>query len=108
MLTLQPLQFQELNMERQSPDADQLVMGDFSGCDLDTVMPHYHQYVNIPTTGQQTLDKCYSNIPYAYQAFGKAPLGMSDHDIVHLPPKSWWLCRVNCVFFKPWWLTVVC
>ena len=27
------------NLERQSPDAVQLIMGDFNGCSLDAVMP---------------------------------------------------------------------
>ena len=89
MLTMQLLLFQELSRtwERQSPDAVQLIMGDFSGCSLDAVMPHYHQYVNIPTRGQRTLDKCYGNIPNACQTFGKAPLGKSDHNMVYLLPK---------------------
>ena len=72
------------DLEKQSPDAVKLIIGDFNECDLKHMMPHYHQYVNIPTRGHRTLDKCYGNIPHAYKSFSRAPLGKSDHDILPL------------------------
>ena len=74
-------------LEKKSPDAVKLIMGDFNECDLKHVMPHYHQYVNIPTRGHRTLDKCYGNIPDAYKPYSRAPLGKSDHDMIYLLPK---------------------
>jgi hypothetical protein len=74
-------------LEKKSPDAVKLIMGDFNECDLKHVMPHYHQYVNIPTRGHGTLDKCYGNIPDAYKPYSRAPLGKSDHDMIYLLPK---------------------
>ena len=75
------------DLEKQSPDAVQLIMGDFNECDLKHVLPHYHQYVDIPTRGHRTLDKCYGNIAYAYKSYSRAPLGKSDHDLIYLLPK---------------------
>ena len=46
-----------------------------------------HQYVNIPTRGTRTLDKCYGNIQNGYKALAKPPLGNSDHKIIQLIPK---------------------
>ena len=50
------------------------------------MLPHYYQYVDVPTRGGRTLDKCYGNIRNAYKAQLKAGLGSSDHDMVHLVP----------------------
>ena len=70
-----------------SPDAVQIVLGDFNSCDLRRVMPHMYQYVNIPTRGTRTLDKCYGNVKDGYKALAKPPLGNSDHNIIQLIPQ---------------------
>ena len=72
------------DLEKQSPDALQLIMGDFNKCDLKPVLPHYHQYVDIPTRGNRTLDKCYGNVADAYKS--TCLLGKSDHDMIYLLP----------------------
>ena len=70
-----------------SPDSVQMVLGDFNSCDLRSVMPHFYQYVDIPTRGTRTLDKCYGNIKKGYKALAKPPLGNSDHKIIQLIPE---------------------
>uniref|UniRef100_A0AAV2L4A5 Uncharacterized protein n=1 Tax=Knipowitschia caucasica TaxID=637954 RepID=A0AAV2L4A5_KNICA len=49
-------------------------------------MPSLHQYVDIPTRKQNTLDLCYGNISDAFVARAHAPLGFSDHNVVVLIP----------------------
>uniref|UniRef100_A0AAV2MLB6 Uncharacterized protein n=1 Tax=Knipowitschia caucasica TaxID=637954 RepID=A0AAV2MLB6_KNICA len=48
-------------------------------------MPSLHQYVDIPTRKQNTLDLCYGNISDAFVARAHAPLGFSDHNVVLIP-----------------------
>lgn len=50
-------------------------------------MPHFHQYVDIPTRGTRTLDKCYGNIRKGYKVCAKPPLRNSDHNIIQLIPQ---------------------
>ena len=70
--------------ETRAPGAVKLVVGDFNKCELEAVLPSYYQYVNTPTRKNNILDKYYGNIKDAYKAYGKAGLGSSDHNIVHL------------------------
>ena len=70
-------------LETQSPDSVKLIMGDFNSCDLKDILPHYHQYIGIPTR-VRTLDKCYRIIIKTYKAHTKSGQGSSDHDMVHL------------------------
>ena len=74
-------------LETRAPDAVKLVLGDFNHCELEHTLPHYYQYVNIPTRKDKILDKCYGNIEKAYKAHGKAGLGHSDHNLIHLLPE---------------------
>ena len=74
------------NLETRAPDAVKLVLGDFNHCELSNILPHYDQYVKVPTRKDKILDKCYGNIGKAYKAHGKAGLGLSDHNIIHLLP----------------------
>ena len=74
-------------LETRAPDAVKLVLGDFNHCELEHMLPHYYQYINTPTRKDKILDKCYGNIEKAYKAHGKAGLGLSDHNIIHLLPE---------------------
>ena len=70
----------------RSSDQPVILLGDFNTCDIFKQLPHLHQYVTHPTRRQNTLDKCYVNIPEAYVDRIAPPLGRSDHNVVHLLP----------------------
>ena len=60
-------------LETSKPDAGIIVLGDFNGSSLQTVLPRYKQYVNFPSREENCLDLCYCNLHQAYQA-NKRPL----------------------------------
>ena len=74
-------------LELVNPDAPNFILGDFNTCNITKALPNYHQYVSCFTRGNKTLDRCYGNIPDAYKAVQKAPVGNSDHNAVQLIPK---------------------
>ena len=67
-------------LESKSPDSPKFVIGDFNQCTLGDVLPTYEQYVNNPTRGDATLDRCYGNISEAYKSKACPQLGRSDHN----------------------------
>ncbi|GFR97338.1 endonuclease domain of the non-LTR retrotransposon LINE-1 [Elysia marginata] len=73
--------------QNQSPDGVILVTGDFNAANLKEYLPNYEQYVEMPTTGNKTLDHCYGNVPGAYKTKRLPELGNSDHCMVSLLPK---------------------
>lgn len=73
-------------LETSKPDAGIIVLGDFNGSSLQTVLPRYKQYVNFPSREENCLDLCYCNLHQAYQAKKRPPLGRSDHSMIHLSP----------------------
>ena len=73
------------DQQSKSPDSCVLINGDFNTCTLD--LPHFDQYVNVPTRKDNILDLFYSNVNNAYTCKGLAPLGNSDHNMILLRPK---------------------
>ena len=71
----------------RSPDNPVFILGDFNNCDLAHDIPTLYQYIDCPTRGARTLDLCFGNIPDAYRALCRAPLGKSDHNVIHLLSK---------------------
>ena len=71
----------------RSVDQPVFILGDFNTCDITKHLPNLHQYVTCPTRLDKTLDLCYGNVPGAYAAKCRPPLGRSDHNVVHLLPK---------------------
>eukprot|EP00745_Piridium_sociabile_P040895 TRINITY_DN7963_c0_g1_i8.p1 TRINITY_DN7963_c0_g1~~TRINITY_DN7963_c0_g1_i8.p1 ORF type:complete len:536 (+),score=69.46 TRINITY_DN7963_c0_g1_i8:209-1816(+) len=72
-----------------SADAPCFIVGDFNHCNLRKVLPSFKQYVTCPTRCDRTIDLCYAsygNIPHAFKSFPLPPVGLSDHDTVHLIP----------------------
>ncbi len=68
------------------PDAPVLLLGDFNSCQLDYVLPAFKQYVDVPPRFNKTIDLCYSNIQEAYKTRALPPLGLADHNVIHLFP----------------------
>jgi len=62
------------------------ILGDFNTLSLTETFPHLQQYINCPTRFSRTLDLCYGNIADAYKAVCRAPIGKSDHNVIHLLP----------------------
>lgn len=74
------------NMESESPEAVEIILGDFNHCDFGSYVPHYTQYVNCTTRLDRTLDLFFCNIKCGYVSKKKVPLGISDHNMIHLVP----------------------
>ncbi|KAK7884958.1 hypothetical protein WMY93_028081 [Mugilogobius chulae] len=72
--------------QRISPDAPNLVMGDFNHCNPAKSLCGFEQYVTCATRGTKCLDRCYGSIKGAYRPLRRAPLGTSDHDVIYLTP----------------------
>lgn len=69
------------NQQQQFPDAP-----DFNNCNLEKTLPGFQQVVKCGTRKENILDKCYINLPNAYQSRSKPPISNSDHNVVHLIP----------------------
>ena len=70
----------------RSVDQAVFICGDFNTCDLSSALPNLHQYVTCSTRLDNTLDKCFGDIPEAYTTRKHPPLGRSDHNVIHLLP----------------------
>ncbi|KAI4901613.1 hypothetical protein NFI96_028146, partial [Prochilodus magdalenae] len=73
-------------LETAHPDAVFIVAGDFNQCNLRTVLTKYHQHVDIPTRGKNTLDHVYSNICGGLKAARRPSFGDSDHISLFMYP----------------------
>ena len=70
----------------RSPDQSVFVLGDLNTCQLAPHLPSLQQYINTPTRASNILDQCFGNIPDAFKAVSRPPLGKSDHNVIHLLP----------------------
>ncbi len=73
-------------LQRMMPDAPNFVMGDFNHCKMGKFLSGFYQYVTCFTRYKKCLDLCYGSVKGAYTSFCRAPLGMSDHNVVYLVP----------------------
>jgi hypothetical protein len=73
-------------LENSSSDAVVIDTGDFNRCDTKNFLNTYQQYIQGPTRENITLDLFFSNVRSACNVSILAPLGDSDHSIVHLVP----------------------
>ena len=73
-------------LEENSPDVPIIITGDFNECRLNASLPNFHQFVNVPTRKDRTLDLCYCNVTEAYRVRRLPPLGSSDHCMLQLLP----------------------
>ncbi len=62
------------------------VMGDFNHCKMGKSLSGFYQYVTRFTHYKKCLDLCYGSVKGVYTSFCRAPLGMSDHNVVYLVP----------------------
>ena len=72
--------------ENAHPDATVIIAGDFNHSNLKKGLPKFYQHVSCPTRKDKTLDHCYTTIKDAYTSMRRAPLGQSDHNMIHLVP----------------------
>ena len=72
--------------ENSNANGVNIIMGDFNKCEFDRYVPTYDQCVQIPTCGNNTLDKLYCSVRDGYRAFQKPKLGESVHNMVHCIP----------------------
>ncbi|KAI3366789.1 hypothetical protein L3Q82_009452 [Scortum barcoo] len=59
---------------------------DFNHVNLTDTLPKFYQHVTIPTRGNNTLDRVYTNKRDAYRAVPHPHLGFSDHISIMLLP----------------------
>ncbi|GFR80981.1 endonuclease domain of the non-LTR retrotransposon LINE-1, partial [Elysia marginata] len=68
------------DQQEKSPDSVILVTGDFNHHTLEKDLTNFHQYIDCPTRGINTLDLCYGK---AYTCKQLAKLRESDHNMIH-------------------------
>lgn len=73
-------------LQGASPDAPNLIMGDFNRFSMDKSLSHFCQYVTCPTRHGEVPHFGYGAIRGACNSYCKAPLDASDHNAVHLVP----------------------
>ncbi|KAK0150901.1 hypothetical protein N1851_007984 [Merluccius polli] len=81
-----PQIFVTIVYEALSPDAPNLILGDFNHCSLNKTLKCFYKYVSCPTRNGKILDQCYGSIKGAYKSVPLPPLGSADHNCVHLIP----------------------
>ncbi|GFR98624.1 endonuclease domain of the non-LTR retrotransposon LINE-1 [Elysia marginata] len=74
------------DLKNKSPDHLFIVTGDFNHCN-DLNISDFHQFINVPTREDKTLDLFFCNVKSAYKCYSKPPLGSSDHQMILLFPK---------------------
>ena len=72
--------------QTKSPDSVVLITGDFNQCTLESSLPTFGQFVNVPTRNEKTIDLCYCNIKESYRSVRMPALGNSDHTMTHMLP----------------------
>ncbi|KAI4901454.1 hypothetical protein NFI96_022824 [Prochilodus magdalenae] len=74
------------SLQNKHPEAFYVVAGDFNHVNLTNILPRFYQHIDIPTRGNNTLDRVYTNIRDAYRAVPHPHLGLSDHiSIMRVP-----------------------
>ena len=74
------------SVERSNPDSLIIVLGDFNQGNLTHELPEFKQCIKCPTREENTLDHCYTTLRNSFHAVPRAPLGESDHNMIHLIP----------------------
>ncbi|KAI3358424.1 hypothetical protein L3Q82_014857, partial [Scortum barcoo] len=74
------------SLQHKHPEAFYVVAGDFNHVNLTDTLPKFYQHVTIPTRGNNTLDRVYTNKRDAYRAVPHPHLGFSDHISIMLLP----------------------
>ncbi|KAI4891554.1 hypothetical protein NFI96_034005 [Prochilodus magdalenae] len=74
------------SLQNKHPEAFYVVAGDFNHVNLTNILPRFYQHIDIPTRGNNTLDRVYTNVRDAYRAVPHPHLGLSDHISIMLVP----------------------
>ncbi|KAI4893114.1 hypothetical protein NFI96_020621 [Prochilodus magdalenae] len=74
------------SLQNKHPEALYVVAGDFNHVNLTNTLPRFYQHIDIPTRGNNTLDRVYTNVRDAYRAVPHPHLGLSDHISIMLVP----------------------
>ncbi|GFR71475.1 endonuclease domain of the non-LTR retrotransposon LINE-1 [Elysia marginata] len=74
------------DLKNKSPDHLFIVTGDFNHCN-NLNISDFHQFINVPTREDKTLDLFFCNVKSSYKCYSKPPLGSSDHQMILLLPK---------------------
>ena len=74
------------SLQHKPPETFYVVTGDFNHVNLTDTLPKFHQHATIPTRGNNTLDRVYTNKRDAYKAFPHPHLGFSNHISIMLVP----------------------
>lgn len=69
-------------LQSLSPDAPNIILGDFNNCTLSKSLRNFYQYVTCPTRYNKTLDLCFRSVKGLYKSIPLPPLS----NCVHLIP----------------------
>ena len=70
-------------LQDEKPDSLQIILGDMNRCDLK--VNGFTQQVTCETRNDDILDMLYCNVT-GYKSSKAAPLGKSDHNMIHMTP----------------------
>ncbi|KAK3539497.1 hypothetical protein QTP70_009038 [Hemibagrus guttatus] len=73
------------DLQNAQPNELFIIAGDFNHGNLKTVLPKFHQHVDIATRGAKTLDLVYTNIPGTYRLEPHPHLSYSDNISMLIP-----------------------
>ena len=88
------------NQQTASPDALFLVTGEFNKTSMKAKLPTFQQCVTVPTRKDKTIDLFYVNVKGAYKDKLLQPLGLSDHNLVHLQPNNKFATILESLYWK--------
>lgn len=84
--TLKELHDAVSSFQNKHPEALYMTAGDFSHLNLQDTLPMLNQHVTVPTRGDNTLDRVYTNIRETHRAALRLHLDSSDHISIMLVP----------------------
>lgn len=72
------------DLKSTHPEEIFIAAGDLNQANMKTALAHFHQFVDFPTRGKNTLDLAYSNIEKAFRTVSRPHTGSSHHLSVKL------------------------
>ncbi len=73
-------------LQSLSPDAPNIILGDFNNCTLSKTFRNFYQYLTCPTRYNKTMDLCFGSVKGAYKSLLLPPQSTADHNCMYFIP----------------------